>query len=52
MISSPQEEDKSSTPTMNQTTFPFQLRDIALPQDQIGCVYFLLTKKKIDHMLR
>ena len=44
-ISSPQEEDHSSTSTMNQTTFPFRLCDIALPQDQTGCVYFFMSKK-------
>ena len=30
---------------MGQNNFPFQIKDISLPQDQTGAVYFLLSKK-------
>ena len=35
----------SSTSRMNQSAYPFQISDIALPQDQTGCVFFYVTER-------
>ena len=34
-----------STSTMNQSTYPFRISDIALPQDQTGCGYIFMSLK-------
>ena len=34
-----------SSDSLNQSSFPFQICDMSLPQDQTGSVYFLMSQK-------
>jgi hypothetical protein len=45
-----QDVSSSSTSTMNQSTFPFQLCDISLPQDQTGYVFFFMSQKDTSYV--
>ena len=39
------EDDTNSSNAMDQTSFPFCICDISLPQDQTGYTYFLMSRK-------
>ena len=42
------EEATPTNSTLDQNYFPYRIKDISLPQDQTGAVYFLLSKKDMN----
>ena len=41
--------NSKSLASLNQSSFPFRICDISLPQDQTGSVYFLMSQKDTSY---
>ena len=42
--------NSESSASLNQSSFPFKICDISLPQDQTGSVYFLISQKDTSYV--
>ena len=44
------EKNSESSASLNKSSFPFQICDIPLPQDQTVSVYFLMSQKGTSYV--